>query len=66
MLNDPAYHIDIHDAKAVDYYCRHFHCTPEELLAAVHKIGTCAEELRIFIQHAGYSARYAVFKVLTD
>jgi hypothetical protein len=65
MLNNPEYHIDVHDAKAVEYYSRHFYCTPDELIGAVRKIGTSIEEVRIFIQHTGYSARYGIERVVT-
>lgn len=42
--------VDINDADEMEYWCREFNCTPEELRAAVEAVGHSAQEVRKYLR----------------
>lgn len=65
ILENPFAHIDLHNPNAVRFFCEHFDCSEEQLKEAVHKIGRCPEEVRIFLQ-AGGSSKRLFFRLLSE
>ena len=52
-------HIHIAEPRMLDYWCRHFHCTAEELQTAIKAIGNCTEEVRIYLTRTRSSPVYS-------
>ena len=42
-----AHNVNIHDAAAIGYWCRHFDTTAERLIAAVKKVGSNPSIVRL-------------------
>ena len=42
-----AFDISLRDTSAVEYWCRHFHTSPERLLEAVRRVGTNPDIVRL-------------------
>jgi len=41
--------ISIADRKQLDFWCRYFNCTSKDLLEALDKIGSCTEEVKLYL-----------------
>jgi hypothetical protein len=41
------FNVSTRDAAAVEYWCRHFNTSPERLLAAVRKVGSNPDIIRL-------------------
>jgi hypothetical protein len=40
----------ISDRSQLDYWCRYFDCSVKDLQEAVDKMGTCPEEIKLYLQ----------------
>jgi hypothetical protein len=43
-------HIVLHGQKELDFWCRYFNCSAKDLREAIDKIGTCTEEVKLYLK----------------
>ena len=42
-------HIVISAREDLDFWCRYFNCTPKDLEDAINKMGTCTDEVTLYL-----------------
>jgi len=58
--------IDHTNHASLKFFSEYFHCTEQELIDAIHKIGNCTEEVRIFLQLSSGSNQNLAFRLMTS